>query len=192
MSPHLDDARRAALARHLLARTLSALRQSSSVARIALATPDQFLARETGVDWLPDPGSLNEALEGAVTWALRHGAERLLLLPADLSLLDAVDVRLLIASEHDTPGIVIAPTTDGGTGALLLTPPDALRPAFGRESFRRHCRQARRQKIDIRVVALEGFAHDVDTIDDLHALLPELLLSDLPVENLNRWGETGW
>jgi 2-phospho-L-lactate/phosphoenolpyruvate guanylyltransferase len=174
LAPHMAPAERAELMTALLARTVRVLRACGAIEAIALATPEVALAMDLGLPVVPDPGSLNGALRNGVRWAMNAGASRLLILPADLPSLEVADVEHLLAAAGATASIVIAPTLDGGTGALLLSPPDAISPAYGQHSFERHIRLAREAGVPVVTVDRPGFLRDLDTIDDLRDAYPTL------------------
>ncbi len=88
-----------------------------------------------------------------------------------MPLLTSDDVRALC--DVDT-AVVIAPTDDGGTSALLRRPADVIGTAFGTDSAVAHERLARRAGIVPSVVHRPGLAHDVDVIADLQALGPSV------------------
>ena len=52
---------------------------------------------------------LNPALEEGRLWATGEGASALLVLPADLPLIEAEDVRGVLAAAKDEPSAVIVP-----------------------------------------------------------------------------------
>jgi 2-phospho-L-lactate guanylyltransferase len=88
-----------------------------------------------------------------------------LLVPGDCPSLDADEVRTLLAQ---TEPVVIVPDRHGtGTNALLLTPPDVMRPSFGEGSFARHAALAGEA---LCVVNIPSLGLDVDTPEDLAAL----------------------
>jgi 2-phospho-L-lactate guanylyltransferase len=167
LAPHLTEIERADLARTMAARVAWAVRDSRVVDVAAVVSPESNLARDLGVEALPDRGSLNESLREGVAWATKMAATSLLILPADLPWIVPQDVREIVEAAVDTPGIVIAPTRDGGTGALMLTPPGVLLPVFGHDSFRRHVSLAASLGIRVRPVSRDGLAFDLDTVDDL-------------------------
>jgi 2-phospho-L-lactate guanylyltransferase len=164
----LPDDERQSLVLGLLGRTLEAVRGCAAVERVALCTPDHALAGRYGAEWVPDAGGLNASLRASARWALSSGASALLILPADLPLVTVADVDAVLAAGNGWEGITIAPCTDGGTGALLLCPPDVIAPSFGPDSYARHVALAR--GIPIRTVRREGLALDLDSEADLAAL----------------------
>lgn len=162
----LDE--RAGLMTSLLRRTISVLKEVDSIGRIGVTTEERALVDSlTEVDWLPDLGGLNASLTHAAFWAETVNATSVLILPCDLPLLDRSDIHVLLESKPGVPSITIASTQDGGTGAILISPPRAIAPLFGPDSFRRHIEAARSARIAVQTVARSGFAHDVDTADDL-------------------------
>jgi len=114
---------------------------------------------------------LNPALEEGRRRAVELGASTLLVLPADLPLLDAEDVRAVLKEAGEGPSAVISP--DGarsGTNALLIQPPDALPFAFGADSFEAHLGTARGRGLDVRICERPHLAFDLDTAEDLARL----------------------
>ena len=55
----------------------------------------------------------------------------------------------------------------GGTNCLALWPPNLMEPAFGADSFQRHCKLVEDLGIKPIVLELDGFALDIDTSEDL-------------------------
>jgi 2-phospho-L-lactate guanylyltransferase len=174
LSVRLSSQQRASLVLTLLERTVEAVRSSGMVARIALATPDSALAGRLQTEHIPDPGSLNGALQSAVSWALRASATQLLILPGDLPLISPAAVRALLEGGSEAPSITIAATRDGGTGALLLAPPNVVPPVFGDLSFQHHIDLARQKAVPVTTSSLAAFSHDLDTVEDLEAFAPHI------------------
>ncbi|MDQ2741932.1 MAG: 2-phospho-L-lactate guanylyltransferase [Chloroflexota bacterium] len=167
LAARLSPIDRAELITDLVRRAVDALHESGIVERIALATPEVALAHSLKVEALPDGGSLNAALCGAVDWATEMGATGLLILPGDLPLLGVEDVRAIAAALPDPPAISIAPTRDGGTGALLLSPPTVIPPSFGPASFERHLQLAHDCGVRVSSVMRTALSFELDTVEDL-------------------------
>lgn len=171
LSPALDRDARAALAGAMLADVLDAIRGAGVEAVVAAGGPAAAAAasalRAEVVMDAPHVRSLDAAVEHA---RRRLGAvDGLLVVQADLPLLRAADVRAVV--DTDAP-VVVAPTTDGGTSALLRRPPDVVGTAFGHASGAAHRRLAATAGIDAAVVDRPGLAHDVDVLDDVRGLSP--------------------
>jgi 2-phospho-L-lactate guanylyltransferase len=116
----------------------------------------------------------------AVTFALldmkRRGAEAALVIPADIPLLHASDIELLIeqAAAHDglSPFALLVPSHDRlGTNALLLSPPNVIGLRFGYDSFTYHLRQVSAKGMPLRVLDNARIALDIDEPQDLERFL---------------------
>lgn len=158
---------RQALAQSLLVRTVGVLRESDVVDCIVLASPEQQLAIDLELIWITEHGGLNSTLGAAIRWSVRAGATSALIVPADLPLVEEGDIHALLRRAPPSPSMVLAPTRDGGTGALFLTPPDVIPPSFGPSSGARHWTLARDAEIARQRVKIPGFSHDLDTRQDL-------------------------
>jgi 2-phospho-L-lactate guanylyltransferase len=180
----LDPEERDVLVLGMFANTVQVLARWPSCRRIHVVTSDyavtDVVARGfSSVLTVVDPGSgLNDALRAGRDAAVAAGATAVLMLPADLPLLDVASLdRLLdaadatIAAANGGPVVVIAPAdARTGTNALLLAPPLIIEPQFGPESFAAHLRAAAGAEASVQIVddALLGF--DLDTPDDLERL----------------------
>ncbi len=117
--------------------------------------------------------SLNGALEQARQRALDLHADAILVLPADLPLLTPADIGQLYALGQAQPAMVIAPSHDGGTNALLLHPPQSVQTlpfAFGLQSFARHCAIAEQAGLPYHIFESPSLSFDVDWPEDLAQL----------------------
>lgn len=165
---------RAGLMRRLLRHVLTIAQAADCFAEIMVISRDPqvwALAHLAGVGVLREDGhTLNAALEQARQAALGDHAEAILVLPADLPQLTVADLDALVALAQTGPGVVIAPSSMGGTSALLLRPPDAIPFAFGIDSFARHCLLAQAADLPCRVHQSPTLAFDVDLPADWVAL----------------------
>ena len=167
----LDAAGRAALVAELLRRVLEACAAAETITDVLVIAGDRraaALAQDAeDVAVLVEPSA---GLEPALRWADRtarhHPAS--LVVPADLPLVTAADLDA-VARAHGGPVVVVAPTGDGGTGALLRRPADVVPPAFGPDSARAHLRLAARQAVRGVLLPRPGLALDIDTPEDLRA-----------------------
>ena len=176
LAAQLSEAERAAISLEMLRSAIGAVRGAPAVQACAVVSPDEdVLNLNLGFEPLRQAGSgLNSGLELGRRWASEWGADALLIVLADLPLVQASDVAGLIdAAERQGRGIVLAPSNDGGTNALLLRPPDAIRFRFGRESAQKHAQEAERLGLPVTRVRSARLAFDVDTPADLTAYLAE-------------------
>jgi 2-phospho-L-lactate guanylyltransferase len=131
----------------------------------------QRIAREAGATVIHDQetGHNDAALLG-IRAAIDGGADRVLLVPGDCPVLDAEEVRALLAREIAPPSLLIVPDRHGtGTNALLISPPDALAPSFGPGSCQRHSALASERRVNAEIVEVPSLGLDIDTPEDLEA-----------------------
>jgi 2-phospho-L-lactate guanylyltransferase len=151
---------------------LAALAGADSLDHVVVVTGDAQAtgaAREHGFAVVDEPSPLGHsaAAELGIAHAETLGADRVLLVPGDCPLLTAGDVDGLLG-RHPGPGVVVVPDRHGtGTNALVLTPPRAIRPAFGEGSRDRHVGLARDAGAACVVDAVPALLLDVDTPEDL-------------------------
>jgi 2-phospho-L-lactate guanylyltransferase len=174
LKPILDPGARAGLTIYMMGRVIAALRETD-VDEVCVVSPDRIVldeAEKRGASPLAQESrGLNPALEEGRRRATDRGASSLLVLPADLPLLEAQDVRAVLESGVDAPSVVISPDgAHAGTNALLLNPPDALPFAFGPGSYEAHLHAARERGLDVRVCERPHLAFDLDTVEDLSRL----------------------
>jgi 2-phospho-L-lactate/phosphoenolpyruvate guanylyltransferase len=174
LAPVLNPGARAGLTLYMMGRVVRALREAG-VGDVCVVSPDPVVLNEAlgrdAVPLLQRSQGLNPALEEGRARALAADASTLLVLPADLPLLEAGDVRAVLEAAGERPGVVLSP--DGarsGTNGLLSRPPDALPFLFGPDSFEAHLRAARGRGLDPRICERPHLAFDLDTAGDLARL----------------------
>jgi 2-phospho-L-lactate guanylyltransferase len=130
------------------------------------------LATELSVDVLREAAhaDLSAAVREGCVWVQHErGATSAFVVPGDVPLIECADIaELLAAHEH----VTLVPDSDGeGTNCIVVSPPTRLPFHFGRASFERHARVARELGIEPRLAANLHLSLDIDTPDDLRALL---------------------
>jgi 2-phospho-L-lactate guanylyltransferase len=126
------------------------------------------LASNLGALPIPETGDdLNAALAQACFTVTAARAEGVLMLPSDLPLLTVADLDALHDLALAGEGVVIAPSHDGGTNALLLRPPDAIAYSFGENSAARHISLAAGAGLPCHIYNSSTLALDVDHPEDL-------------------------
>lgn len=164
------------LNRKFLSHTLETLKHIPQIEETLVLSRDAAalkLARGIGVRTLQEDGkqNINEALRYAIVFLRRYRVTTVLILPADLPLINTTDINTLLAMRQPAPSVVIAPDRhDEGTNALLLSPPDVIPPMFGANSFQAHCRQARAVGANLQICNLATLAFDLDYPEDLDLL----------------------
>ena len=175
--PHLghDGALRLTIA--MLGDVLEALLGVRELGRVAVVTPDPEVAEAArdagaGVFLRPDPG-LNAAIESASADLAPDPAGGLLVVLGDVAGARASEIALLLRAleEQGGRGVVLAPSSDGGTSALLRNPAHCIPERFGPNSAKRHRDLAARADVPFREMALPSLALDIDEPEDLDRLL---------------------
>ncbi|MFN8522532.1 MAG: 2-phospho-L-lactate guanylyltransferase [Chloroflexota bacterium] len=175
----LDRAGRVALAEAMLRDVVRAVRSSPSVERTLVVSRAVRPAWLTdAVEWLvettvapsrPTDDDLNGAL-ASVQAALGAGRS-LLVVPADVPLLQAADIERVLDALEERTAVIVPDDAGDGTNCVAFSPADLMGFRFGPGSFTRHLSDAR--SVGATVVSLEigGFGLDVDRPDDLAALV---------------------
>lgn len=176
LAPRLSAQHRCDLLRWMAERVVEAARPSETVV-VTSADEVRSWALAMGLITIPDPGTLNLAARAGVDWAHAAGAERAIVVHADLPL--AQSLRSL--GEPREPGEILAVRSRTGDGTPALSLPAGLpfRFRYGEGSFERHRSESSRVGAPFREILSARLAHDIDTQDDL-AALPEVIRA-LPV-----------
>lgn len=171
LSPMLANDAREKLALLLFENTLQFFRRTHVDGPIGVVTASEETAaigRKYGASIIQETGTggINGAAGQASEWATRIGATSLLVVHADIATLVDDEVRrLLDAGEHHQ--IVVGVSADGGTNALLLTPPDAIPFCYGPHSADAHAAAAGRSGLSCTSLRLAYLSRDIDTPQDL-------------------------
>jgi 2-phospho-L-lactate guanylyltransferase len=179
LSAGLGGGRRRELAEAMVADVLEAIGRARTIERTIVVSGDpiaQELAAQAGAEVVPDPedaGHVEAALAG-IARAQADGAEAVVLLAGDCPLLDPREIDRLLAGVPDSYVGVVPDRHGSGTNALLLSPPDAIAPAFGEGSRARHVEAARQAGVPFGVEELPSIELDLDTPADVIALTREL------------------
>jgi 2-phospho-L-lactate guanylyltransferase len=177
----IAPARRQQLACAMLEDVLAALAATAGLASILVVTIDpaaaliaaRYGARVTAA-------SAQEGHIAAVAGAARALAARrlgMLTVPADIPLVAAQDICELIRAHRastDAAGraFTIVPARDQrGSNAVLCSPADAVALRFGEDSFFPHLASAKENAIEPVVLRMPRVALDIDTPEDLAALI---------------------
>jgi 2-phospho-L-lactate/phosphoenolpyruvate guanylyltransferase len=163
----LGPAQRAALARRMLRAVLEACLGADLGGTVVVTETPQgaALATELGAVALPDPSAgLNSAVSlGLDIVGQQAPGTAALVLPGDVPLVEAEDLRTIVAAAGDRPRVVVVvpDAAARGTNALLVRPPHLIEPSFGEPSFERHLAAARRAGDAIRL-EVPRLAFDID------------------------------
>ncbi len=169
----LSPEQRLLLAERMLRHVLQVVRTVPQILGTLVISRDSralAIAREYGLRTVQESGApeLNAALGRATQVVAEWGGEAVLVLPADLPLLEAADLGKMIDLGAGTPCVVIATDEQrDGTNALFMRPPGAIGFAYGEGSFARHCTLARDAGIQVREYHSDCLSLDIDVAADL-------------------------
>lgn len=176
LAPALEPEERTALATAMLKDVFEAVASWARRPQVAVVTGDaeaRSLARQCGFELLDDREEAGEsaAVEQATRALEAQGARALLVIPGDIPLVTAGELEAIHAAAPPT-GAVLVPSHDGrGTNAALRTPASLFPLRFGNDSFLPHRAAAAATGLPLAVLTLPGIALDVDTPQDLAALV---------------------
>jgi 2-phospho-L-lactate/phosphoenolpyruvate guanylyltransferase len=173
----IADRDRATLVEAMLADVLAAITASELVERVIVVTGERRAERlaldhaqrvTTPIEVLRDPDDAGhpEAATLGIIRAIALGAECAALLPGDCPLLDPRELDGALDRMRSGRVAVIPDRHGTGTNGLLLSPADAIGPAFGPGSRERHTDLAERRGLDVAVEELDSLALDLDTPED--------------------------
>jgi len=168
LSGRLSPTQRRALMRDLFLHVLDTCVAAGSIDETLAVVGDDAgltLARHRSVTALRDARDLNTALRHA-TARVPAGSTSLIVV-ADLPEVTVEDLDAIVAAGRPAPAVLVAPTHDGGTGALLRQPAAVIQPAFGHASAAAHLAAAQAAGVRAGVIMRPGLAHDVDRPADL-------------------------
>jgi 2-phospho-L-lactate guanylyltransferase len=160
----------------MLADLLDALVASPQLARVVVVTPDEAVAQVAQTCGasarVAEDAGLNEGLAEA-TRELARRDEPVLVVLGDVAGATPRDIAALFdaLAALGGRGVVLAPSRDGGSAALLRAPHELMGTRFGASSAAAHRALASEAGAAFRELALPGLAIDLDRPEDLAALL---------------------
>lgn len=176
---YLPATHREALARLMYEQTITSLLSARGIDRVLVATSDTQIAGHAlslGALVIEESAQVSHSAsaDAACLRAMELGAATALLVPIDIPLAVREDFERLAAAAASgaEPSLWIVPSADGtGTNALVRTPPDVISSRFGPGSFRIHLDLAGARGVRAEVLRLPGLMFDIDTPEDVAALL---------------------
>jgi 2-phospho-L-lactate/phosphoenolpyruvate guanylyltransferase len=172
----LTEDERAVLNYSMLGNTLKTLSEVKSISQIlvisrdpqALTLAHEYHARTVKEDGRPE---LNLALQRATTVAKVYSAQGVIILPADIPLINPNDIEELLSRTGHPPEVIIVPDRrEDGTNALVINPVGQMDYLFGPGSFRRHIQQAEQAGYRVEIFRMPSIELDLDLPEDLDLL----------------------
>jgi len=192
LSTVLTPAERSGLFLAMVHDVLSVLQAHPDVDNILIvsdAVEARQLANDYGAQWLSEAdlnaSGLNGAIQAGVNDLARRGIDDVMIIHGDLPLISSADISQLFqahqqqlrsgrkAGAFDAPSaLTISPDERReGSNCLLCTPASTMTYRYGDNSFALHTAEARQIGMGVRVVYASGVACDIDTPQDLEALI---------------------
>lgn len=176
LAPVLDAKERRALCQFLARRTLDACASAFGAHRTIVVTSAPDVARyaaQADARLVPEGAGaddLNAAIALGIERARLDGADAVLVVPADLALVNVSDLRSAAEAIPEAPGCLIVPDRrESGTNLLGLAPMDVKLLSFGELSRRRHAELATRAGYEVRILKSVALALDLDIPEDYAA-----------------------
>ena len=168
LADELGPVERAALGRRLADRVIAAAAPHPTVV-VSSDADVRAWAEAHGIAVVDDPGTLDAAAAAGCRALQAQGCTRGIVAHADLP---RARTFAPVARDASLPIVVLVPChRDDGTPVLSVPLDVEFRFAYGPDSFRRHVAVARELGLGVRVVRDDDLAFDVDTPDDLAALV---------------------
>jgi 2-phospho-L-lactate guanylyltransferase len=164
------------LALAMLGDLVTALRGVRELDRVAVVTPDPRVAEEAGAlgaeALLRDDPGLNPALDAGARALAERGLGALLVVLGDVPAARADELASMFEALRGLGGrgVVLAPSRDGGSSALLRAPWDAIPNRFGKDSAAAHREAAQGAGLPYSELPLASLAVDLDRVEDAEAL----------------------
>jgi 2-phospho-L-lactate guanylyltransferase len=166
----LSSRARLQLVRALLRHVIHALRGSPGIDHIAVVSPERDDIPADVVLLASESLGINQDLTQALHDVAARGATSAVIIPADLPLLEPVDVAALLESMKHSAVTVAPDRHQLGTNALALNLPSPLKLSFGEDSYTRHLADSRAHGIEPGLLGRRGFSFDIDNAEDLRCL----------------------
>ncbi len=177
LSPLLSKTERKELSLLMLRDVLKTIAAARTVSEGVIISSDQDVlstAKNAGLLPLKEPSSMgiNEAVQYANNFSIRHGATSTLVLPADVPLVTPRDIDDIIYASKPEPSVVIIPSARlDGTNALLRQPPAIISTSYDRASYLTHLHYASEKQVHFTVLQLDAVTLDLDLPQDLDTFL---------------------
>lgn len=168
---------RRTLARVMFEDVLNVLIRCDRLAAVTVITNDveaTGLAHSLGATTMADPltGGLSGAIAAAAQSLRDQGMEGMMVVPSDVPAIDTATVNRLLDAHALPRAVTLVPAArDGGTNAMLCSPPNVIPNCFGHNSFRAHCQLATSSGIEPHILSMPALNYDIDRPLDLLSFL---------------------
>ncbi len=180
LSNILNPEERAALVTAMAQDVLTALTSATSLAGVLVisdANDIKELVQEYCVDLIPEGKAkgLNGAISHAAAILVNRGVNAMMVIHGDIPLIKPKDIDAIIDARLPAPSVTIAPCSHkDGTNVMVSSPPDVISFQYGKNSFSKHMKAAADIGLEAKEISNDRLALDIDTGEDLQALLGHL------------------
>ncbi|MEI6894401.1 MAG: 2-phospho-L-lactate guanylyltransferase [Colwellia sp.] len=183
LSPIFDENERFNFALELFKTNLNFLQRNFSQHHILVVTNSEYISKlsanlETTV-LIEEKDGLSKAISAAAKWSQKHHFEKQIVIPADIAQLDVNEIETLLAFKIDKPTVLICPSQDNGTNALLTSPPSVIPFCYGPNSAEKHKNEAEKLGVYNKTMTLTKLSIDVDFPNDLQKVINTIEISTL-------------
>jgi 2-phospho-L-lactate guanylyltransferase len=170
----LDQPVRTELAQAMLSDVVAAI-VAFAGDQVAFVSSDPFaleLAGGYGFQVIRDEANVSEtdAIEMATRVCEARGVQSTLVIPGDIPLIEAADLKAIYEASPDSGSVLVPSTDKRGTNAVLRRPASLFPLRFGNDSFMPHLVAAIATDKACIVLSLPAIGLDIDTPEDLREL----------------------
>ncbi|MET0379783.1 MAG: 2-phospho-L-lactate guanylyltransferase [Spongiibacteraceae bacterium] len=177
LSPLLDANERAGLSAAMARDVLSALCATPEIHRVVICGDEEVagLAGEFDLEFIAEKSlgasDLNTAVNAIAAHFLRTNVRELLIVHADLPLLQPVDIRAVVHAVKFADVAIAPDSVLDGSNLLAWQLDCGFSPNYGVGSFARHCEQAQARDLLLRICKQPSARWDIDKPADLLTFL---------------------
>lgn len=186
LSKVFSGPQRQAFFRAMVEDVLTVLSGLAEIDQILIVSDDETakqLAKHFNIRVIPEnreygPG-LNGAVRHAAAYVAEQGADTMLVIHGDIPLVNRKELLKFVAFDSAAAQmkarLSIVPDREGqGSNVMMCTPPDVIDFHYGPGSCQKHQQTAADAGVHCGLVNLPGLGLDIDTAEDLKALVADL------------------
>jgi 2-phospho-L-lactate/phosphoenolpyruvate guanylyltransferase len=167
----LTEAQRGELVRAMAMHVIETVSATPGIDRVHLLTNEAALDPHSCAHLADRGAELNAAVAHAAREVRALGAERLLIVHADLPFVTEEEIRALVLASADDALVAAPDLAESGTNALGFSLSREIATRFGAGSLAAHRLAAQEAGLSFRLVRSAGLANDIDEPAQLEALL---------------------
>lgn len=177
LSTLLNEEKRKQLSIYMILDVFKSVSITSEIEEVIVVSPDLEVlnyAKTFGFKTILEKAQVgvNKAVKTAISFCLENEATSTLILPADIPLIQSIDIKKIIEATNNTQSVIITPSKRmDGTNALLLSPPDVIQTSYDNSSYKVHKQNALNKKIPFIEIKLDSIMLDLDIPKDIEEFM---------------------